>query len=81
MYLHPSYRKKGYGKQLLTYALQKARELGFRRVELETASVLKEAIRLYESFGFRPFTSQHLSTRCDQAYYLSLDESDMESEN
>jgi putative acetyltransferase len=74
MYLHPSYRGRGHGKALLKYALEKARELRFHRVELETASVLKEAIRLYESFGFQAFTAHHLSARCDQAYFLSLQE-------
>jgi putative acetyltransferase len=74
MYLHPSYRGKGYGKELLVFAFEKARALGFTRMELETASVLKEAIKLYESFGFRPFIPHHLSSRCDSAYYLPLDQ-------
>jgi len=57
---------------LLEDALAKARQLGFARITLETASVLKEAIRLYESYGFKPYTPDHLSRRCDQAYVLDL---------
>ena len=53
MYLDPEYRRRGLGKQLLEYSLAKARELGFNRVTLETASALKEAVALYESYGFK----------------------------
>jgi len=72
MYLHRDYRGKGHGKHMLEDALGKARQLGFARITLETASVLKEAIRLYESYGFKPYQPDHLSCRCDQAYALDL---------
>jgi len=72
MYLHKDHRGKGLGKLLLDSALARARELGFTRVTLETASVLKEAIALYESYGFVEYTPDHMSERCDQAYVLEL---------
>jgi putative acetyltransferase len=72
MYLHRDYRGKGHGRHMLEDALAKARQLGFKRITLETASVLKEAIRLYESYGFKPYRPDHLSCRCDQAYALDL---------
>jgi putative acetyltransferase len=72
MYLHKSQRGKGLGKFLLDSALEQARELGFKRVTLETASVLKEAIALYESYGFVEYEPDHMSSRCDQAYVLEL---------
>jgi len=72
MYLHRDYRGRGLGRHLLEDALARARQAGFRRVTLETASVLKEAIRLYETYGFKPFQADHLSCRCDQAYVLEL---------
>jgi putative acetyltransferase len=73
MYLRRDCRGRGYGKRLLEHALAQARERGFRRITLETASVLKEAIRLYQSYGFVPYTPAHLSPRCDQAYMLELE--------
>jgi putative acetyltransferase len=79
MYLAPALRGRGLGKRLLQHALERARQLGFRRVELETASVLKAAIRLYESFGFRPFVPAHRSAgpgRADRAYFLELGSQD-----
>ncbi|MEA3226290.1 MAG: GNAT family N-acetyltransferase [Planctomycetota bacterium] len=72
MYLHNAHRGKGLGKFLLDSALSKARQLGFRRVTLETASALKEAIALYESYGFVEYQPKHMSSRCDQAYVLEL---------
>jgi putative acetyltransferase len=72
MYLHRDYRGKGHGRHMLEDALAKARQLGFAKITLETASVLKEAIRLYESYGFKPYRPDHLSCRCDQAYVLDL---------
>ncbi len=72
MYLHRDYRGQGHGKRLLEHALTEARRLGFQRITLETASVLEEAIRLYERCGFRPYRPDHLSSRCDQAYALDL---------
>ena len=74
MYLHRDYRGRGHGRRMLEDALTKARQLGFQRITLETASVLTEAIRLYERYGFQPYQPDHLSRRCDQAYLLSLEE-------
>jgi putative acetyltransferase len=73
MYLSSSHRGKGLGKLLLDDALSRARQLGFRKMVLETASVLKEAIALYKSYGFAEYEADHLSSRCDQAYLLELD--------
>ena len=72
MYLHKAYRGKGLGKVLLEDALSRARQLGFERMILETASVLREAISLYKSYGFVEYCPQHMSSRCDQAYQLEL---------
>jgi len=73
MYLRKDYRGQGLGRRLLDDALADARRLGFASVVLETASVLKEAIALYESYGFVPYQPDHLSSRCDQAYRMELE--------
>jgi len=75
MYLAQAHRGRGLGKRLVRHALDRARQLGFGRVELETAGVLRAAIVLYESFGFRPFVLDHLSAGpggADRAYFLEL---------
>jgi len=71
MYLKSRYRGRGYGARLLKHAISRAKELGFIRIELQTARVLEEAIGLYEKFGFAPSETAALERRCDQA--LALD--------
>lgn len=73
MYLYSSHRGKGLGKLLLEDALSKARQIGFKKMTLETASVLKEAISLYKSYGFVEYEPEHLSSRCNQAFILELE--------
>lgn len=72
MYLARAARGRGLGKQLMDRMLSQARGLGFRRIELETARPLVEAIGLYQRYGFRPIEGHALSQRCDQAYALDL---------
>ncbi len=72
MYLKSSARGRGHGKRLLTHAIKRARELGFTRIELQTARVLEEALGLYAKFGFRPSETAALERRCDQALALEL---------
>jgi putative acetyltransferase len=56
MAVHSSVQGKGYGKVLLTYAINTAREKGAKALILETAEELKSAIHIYESHGFEYFT-------------------------
>lgn len=46
------YRECGIGPALMEAALQKAKEIGLTRVELEVREENHAAIRLYEKFGF-----------------------------
>ena len=52
MYFKPESRGKGYGKLIFDKCLNKARELGYKQCYLESASVLKKAIAIYERNGF-----------------------------
>lgn len=74
MYFAPEIRGQGWGKALLARTLRQADRLGFTAVTLETASVLREAIGLYRSFGFKAQTGRPHVQRCDQGYYLELAE-------
>lgn len=71
MYFDKTLRGKGYGKLILERMIDEARRRGFKRIYLETNSVLKEAIHLYEKFGFEPTDEKH-AARCDQAYFLEI---------
>ena len=72
MYVLKDARGYGLGGRLLRRALGFARGQGYRRMELETASVLKEAIALYAGAGFTPIRRAHMASRCDQAFALDL---------
>jgi len=52
MYIRPAYRGKGIGKTLLQQLLQKAKELGYNSIYLDTARFMTAAHNLYRSFGF-----------------------------
>jgi putative acetyltransferase len=72
MYVLPSQRGQGLGKKLLEFSLQKARDAGYRKMILETATALVEAIALYKKYGFTEYKSEHRSQRCDQTLELTL---------
>lgn len=72
MYFDKSLRGLGIGKKTLERMIEQAREMKFRRIYLETANVLKEAVGLYEKRGFEPTTEGMHTARCDAAYFLNL---------
>ena len=72
MYLVSSYRGKGHGARMLKHAIARAQELGAKRIILETARVLEEAVGLYRKFGFVDFEYEEQTSRCDQALVLEL---------
>jgi putative acetyltransferase len=74
MYFVKSVRGHGLGKHILERAIEQAKSLGFRKIILETASVLEAANHLYVKYGFRPFKKEHLPSRADLAYILDLNE-------
>ena len=75
MYLLPSHRGRGLGRRLLVHALGRARELGFRRMELQTDAVFDRAIALYRHFGFEPAGDAPDNSPCDRMLVLDLSES------
>jgi GNAT superfamily N-acetyltransferase len=53
MWIAPEGRGLGLGRRLLEALEEKARELGYRKLRLETEKSLGEAQRLYRSSGYR----------------------------
>lgn len=72
MYLRREARGEGVGRRLLERAIAFARARGYPRLELETASVLTEAIALYRKAGFVERPGALATRRCDQAFVLEL---------
>lgn len=52
LYFAPEIRRKGWGNELTLACLRAAKEMGYKKCYLESASMLKEAIGLYEKLGF-----------------------------
>jgi putative acetyltransferase len=71
MYLLPQVRGQGLGRFLLQQLESAVAARGFTHIWIETASVLKEAVLLYESSGYQPATGVE-TRRCDRVYVKSL---------
>lgn len=52
MGVHPNYRRRGIGRQLLEAAIAKAKNTGIKRIELEIFASNKTGITLYQKAGF-----------------------------
>jgi putative acetyltransferase len=71
MYLLPIARGQGLGRHLLGELERSIAARGYREIWIETASVLKEAVLLYESSGYQPATGVE-TMRCDRVYVKSI---------
>ena len=52
MYLVPKARGLGLGRILIEKCLQQAKDLGYKKIYLESMPELKQALKVYEKFGF-----------------------------
>ena len=72
LYLRPALRGKGLGRILAQRIIQEAREIGYRRMRLDTVEpVMKTAVAMYRELGFReiePYTKNPI----EGALYLEL---------
>jgi putative acetyltransferase len=71
MYLLPQARGQGLGRFLLEQLEQAAAAKGFKEVWIETATVLREAVQLYEKSGYQPKTGVE-TERCDRVYSKAI---------
>lgn len=71
MYLLPAARGQGLGRFLLQQLEATIAAQEFQQIWIETASVLVEAVKLYESSGYRPALGVE-TARCDRVYVKEL---------
>ncbi len=67
MYLLPEVRGQGLGRFLLQALEATIVARGYEEIWIETATVLKEAVQLYENSGYQPTTGVE-TARCDRVY-------------
>ena len=53
MYVNPSFRKIGAGRAILQALINAAKEVGYKKVRLDSPKFMEAAHSLYRSFGFR----------------------------
>jgi putative acetyltransferase len=71
MYLSSEVRRQGLGRFLLQQLEQAIAARGFQTIWIETASVLAEAVKLYESSGYQSASGVE-TRRCDRVYFKRL---------
>jgi putative acetyltransferase len=73
MYLLKETRGKGFGKFILETVIQIAREKRYKKIILETISVLTTAIFLYKRYGFKEIKPKEINARVDQSFELDIE--------
>lgn len=61
MGVRPAAQGKGAGRMLVAAAIETARQMGMKRVYIETNSVLGPALKLYRDAGFEPLKERQPS--------------------
>jgi ribosomal protein S18 acetylase RimI-like enzyme len=72
MYIRPSFRRVGLGRELALRIIEDAREAGYRRMLLDTLPFLQAAKALYRSLGFYEI-ERYNDSPMGGASYLCLD--------
>jgi putative acetyltransferase len=72
MYVRPDARGLGLGRALAVAGVKAARELGYRRLLLDTVDSLQEAIHVYETLGFEPIEPYRHNPRPDARYFALM---------
>lgn len=52
LFVHPKFRGKGIGTEILEYIFQVAREKGFKQMTLGVDEAIEKNVRLYKKLGF-----------------------------
>lgn len=69
MRVHPDFQRRGIGRTLLAMLTEKAKEMGYTRLVLDTTTVQTASRQLYESSGFTVFKEEDDPTGLHFLYY------------
>jgi ribosomal protein S18 acetylase RimI-like enzyme len=71
LYVRPEFRGLGIGRVLVDRVISEAKEIGYRRMLLDTLPSMGPAISLYHQLGFRPI-APYRENPIDGALFLEL---------
>ncbi len=69
LYIQPSYRQLGLGRELTECIVERGRERGYRRVVLDTLDSMQGAQALYRSRGFASIKPYYDNPLPDALYF------------
>jgi putative acetyltransferase len=73
LYLRPQFRAKGLGRALADRIICEARQIGYRRMRLDTVEpVMKDAVAMYRRLGFKEI-APYCANPIDGALYMELE--------
>ena len=72
LYVEPAYRARGVGRTLIMAAIRAAREIGYRKIMLDTLPNMRMALKLYRELGFRRAPAYY-ATPVEGTQFLALD--------
>ena len=72
LYLDKDLRGQGWGSKLMQYAINFANDSGYKTIVLDSMSQYKEALKLYERFGFKSFERYNDNQYADVFMRLDL---------
>ncbi|MBP9804009.1 MAG: GNAT family N-acetyltransferase, partial [Candidatus Accumulibacter sp.] len=72
LYVDPSQRGFGIGRDLVLAAIRTAKEIGYHKLLLDTLPAMRFAVRLYREMGFKE-TPAYYQTPLEGTMFLALD--------